>query len=215
MTRIIFIRHGQSEANFVRIGGGQRNYPLTELGRAQARLAAKYLLKNEKIDAVYSSDLCRAVDTALPVADALGLTVMTDKRLREVDTGAFAGMHLDDRELNYPKEFKLLQTDFSHMRYPNGEYVPDVYDRVSECVCEIARANVGKTVLIAAHGGTIHIFDAFARGYSREETGKAKGVGNTAINIYECDGTSASVIRTNITDHLSEDPDDVPDTDKQ
>ena len=94
------------------------------------------------------------------------------------------------------------------MQFPDGEYVPDAYDRVVECVCEIAKRHDGETVLIASHAGAIRVFDTFAQGYSREESGKCRGVKNASVSIYECDGQSARPIKTNITDHL-------PDTEKQ
>ena len=215
MTRIIFIRHGESEANFKKIGAGQIDFPLTELGKKQARLAAKYILAREKIDCIYSSDLQRAVNTARPVADALKLPINTDKRLREYDTGDFAGLTLEERNKRFPKEAEQLRNDKAHARFPNGEYVPDVYDRMKECVCEISKAHCGETVLIASHSGAMSTFDAFAQGLSREEVPNASGFSNTSINIYECDGYTARVIEKNITEHLSAVDDDTPDTDRQ
>ena len=215
MTRIILVRHGESEANLNRIGSGQLDIPLTPLGHHQARLAAKYILEREKIDCIYSSDLQRAVNTARPVADALKLPINTDKRLREFDTGAFQGLHFDDRNKFFPKESELLRNDIGHMRYPGGEYVPDVYDRMTGCICEICRANPDKTVLIVSHNGAMLTFDAFAHGYSREEVGKLPGFTNVSINVYECDGETARVIEKNITEHLSAVDDDTPDTDRQ
>ena len=75
MTRIILIRHGQSIANFIGKFAGHSDFDLTELGHRQAELAAGYLLKNEKIDKIYASDLLRAYNTAVPTAKALGLEI--------------------------------------------------------------------------------------------------------------------------------------------
>ena len=215
MTRIILVRHGESEANLNRILAGQLDFPLTELGVYQAELAAKYILKHEKIDAVYSSDLRRAVNTAKPLADALGLPINTDKRLREFNSGVFQGLTVEERKKCFPGEVEQLMTDMGHMQYPGGEYVPDIYDRVVGCICEISRANPEKTVLIVSHNGAMLTFDAFAHGYSREEVGKTSGFLNASINIYECDGEGARVIAKNITEHLSDTDNDTPDTDKQ
>lgn len=215
MTRIILLRHGESEANLKGVGAGQTDVPLTELGVRQAELAARYILEHEKIDVIYSSDLQRAVNTALPVARALGLQINTDKRLREIDTGDFVGLTFEERNRRFAKEFERMRSDFSNFEYPNGEYVPEVYDRVAECICEITAAHSGKTVLIASHNGAMRAADAFIKGYSRMEVGRSVSFGNTDINIYEFDGKTARVIRNNIKEHLSEEQKDIPDTDKQ
>ncbi|MBR2354095.1 MAG: histidine phosphatase family protein [Clostridia bacterium] len=204
MTRLILVRHGQSEANAKSIGAGQMNYPLTELGHRQAALTAEYLLKHEKIDAIYSSDLCRAYDTALPLADKLGLSIQTDTDLREINSGLFAGLPFAERNERFSEEVARLKADFSHMRYPGGEYIPEVYDRVVGCICRIAQGHDGQCVLFATHAGAVRMFEAFAEGFSREEAGNASSGENASIHIYEWNGTRASVLVHNFTDHLKD-----------
>ena len=91
MTRLIFIRHGQSVANEQGRFAGQTNVALTELGKAQAERAAEYITKRERIDKIYSSDLCRAHDTALPASKILGLPINDVKELREICAGVWEG----------------------------------------------------------------------------------------------------------------------------
>ena len=203
MTRLIFIRHGESEANLKEIGAGQLDYPLTELGHTQARLAAEYLLANEKIDVIYSSDLCRAMDTARPVADALGLPIQTDLRLREIDTGDWAGMSFRERELRYPEQIRILQTDYSHMKFPGGEAMFEVYRRMVACVLEIAKKNEEKTVLIATHAGALRNYLAYANGYSEEEIHMIRTGGENAnIHIHEWDGERIHIRLSYFNGHL-------------
>ena len=204
MTRLILIRHGESEGNAKRKGTGQTDVALTEKGYRQAELAAKYLLSHEKIDAVYSSDLQRAYKTALPVAKALGLEVTKYSDLREMDIGKWVGLTPEERLEQYPEEAKTFNENFSLLRYPGGEYVPEVYDRVVNRISDIAQKHEGKTVLIAAHGGVIRVFHAFAIGLSRLESGKTRGCENTAINIYGYENGRAFPIEVNITSHLSD-----------
>lgn len=203
MTRLILIRHGESEANVKEIGAGQVDYPLTELGHEQARLAADYLLANERIDAIYSSDLQRAYDTALPVAEALGLPIRTDLRLREMDTGEWAGLSFRLREERYPEEVRKMRADFSHMRFPNGESIAEVYCRMAECVTEIAKENDGKTVLIATHAGALRNYLAFANGYSSEEVHKIRTGGENAnIHIHEWEDGRIRIVLSYFNGHL-------------
>ena len=206
MTRIIVVRHGQSKANLNKVGAGQSNTPLTELGRLQATAVAEYLLPRENITALYSSDLDRAYETALPTAEALGLSVVKDKRLREIDTGLFTGRSLDRREEEFPKEIKAIRENPSLAKYPQGEYLPDVYDRMKECICEIAERHSGETVLIASHAGALKTFLAFGLGFSRLESAKAPIIANTAISIFEWDGHKMTPVIINSTEHLNDIP---------
>ena len=82
MTKIIIVRHGESKTNELGILVGQGDFPLTDLGLAQAEQTADALAE-EQIDAVYSSDLMRAMQTATPHATRRGLAVIPDKDLRE------------------------------------------------------------------------------------------------------------------------------------
>jgi len=86
MKRLIVIRHGQSEANRLEVHVGAKDSELSEEGRRQVRLLAESL-KDEKIEAVYSSDLERAFLTANVIAKDHELEVIKDKRLREFDCG--------------------------------------------------------------------------------------------------------------------------------
>ncbi len=204
MTRLILVRHGESEANEKGIYTGQLDLDLSQAGKEQAQLAASYLVTHELIDHVYSSDLSRAYNTAKATADLLELSVHTDSRLREIDLGSWAGTPLKGKEDSDPEAFRLMKEDFSHMQYPNGEYVPDVYDRVVECISEIAEKYPDQTIMIAAHGGVIRVFYAFAEGYSREEVGLAKGViSNASIHVFEWNDGKATTRVFNFTDHLN------------
>lgn len=188
MTRLILVRHGQSEANLLGIGAGQLDYPLTELGRAQAEAVADALTERYTIDRIYSSDLRRAVDTAKPTAERLGLPIQTDRRLREIDTGEWAGLPFTVRAERYPEEVRRMREDYSQMRFPGGESIPEVYRRVVCCALEILEHNDGKCVLITAHAGALRTFAAYVHGFSEDEVGRSPAGGeNASIQIYDYD----------------------------
>ena len=202
MTRIIVIRHGQSEANLNGTLAGQSDIPLTPLGLAQADAAKVYLTARENITAVYSSDLDRAYRTALPVAKALGLTVIRDRRLREVDLGDMVGHEIAKLNDDFPEFYSITDIEPSFKKYPGGECNAQVYDRMKECICEIAEAHPNETVLIASHGGAIKAFFAYAMGFSRSEAVQAPPVANTAISVFEWDGEKMTPVEINSTAHL-------------
>ena len=107
MTRIIITRHGQSIANENGLFAGYSDFDLTELGKRQACSVSDYLLKNERIDTIYSSDLLRAYHTATPVAKALGISIVKDTLLREIFGGEWEGLSFTDIAERSPNELDI------------------------------------------------------------------------------------------------------------
>jgi len=204
MTRIIIIRHGQSEANAKTLFAGHSDFDLTDLGREQARRAAHYLKERENVTAIYSSDLLRAYHTACPIGEAFGLPIIKDTLLREMFGGEWESRCFSDLTAEYPEDFLIWQHDYSNARPTGGESAKEVYERIVPHVCSIAKKHNNETVLVSTHATVLRAFDAFARGYSSSETGKCRFATNASINIYECDGEKASAVSTDITEHLGE-----------
>jgi len=204
MTRLILIRHGQSMANFEEKFAGHSDFDLSELGRKQAELAAKYLLETEKIDAIYASDLLRAYNTAVPSARAFGLEITPDTRLREIFAGEWEGLTFSDIAEKFPDDFYLWKHDFSNARCTGGESVAEVYTRVSRDICDIAEKNEGKTLLIATHATVVRAFTCFARGFDATKMADVPFCYNSAINIFTFDGGKATIEKTNIHEFLGE-----------
>ncbi len=184
MTKFILIRHGQSMGNLHRRFLGHTDLPLTDKGRAQAAAVAEYL-KDEQIDAIYSSDLMRAYQTAEPVAASHGLTITTDTDLREI----FAGEWEDDTFVHihevWGREFTIFRSDIGHSCPPNGESALAVGERVYACLTRIAAAHPDQTVLIATHATAIGMFTATALGL---DAAKAKHISlpaNASCSVFE------------------------------
>lgn len=157
-TKIIIIRHGESLANAVRVYLGHTDWDLSEKGREQAALAAEYF-KDEKIDVIYSSDLLRAYNTALPHAKMRSLTVNADKELREVFLGAWEGLEIDDISNRWHKEFNIdWRENFGTCTPPEGESVSHAAERFMSEILRIAERHRGSTVLITAHAAVIRGF---------------------------------------------------------
>lgn len=204
MTRIIIIRHGQSIANARNLFAGHSDFDLTDFGKEQARRAALYIKEKEHVDVIYSSDLLRAYHTACPIGEILGLPINKDTSLREIYGGKWEAMAFPDIALGYPEAFFTWKQDYSAARPVDGESTAEVYNRVIPHVLSIAKKHDGETVVLATHATVLRAFDAFARGYSSTETGKVHFAHNASINIYECDGEKASVVKSDITEHLGE-----------
>ena len=205
MTRLIFIRHGQSLANEQDKFAGQTDVPLTELGKNQAKCAAEYIVKREKIDKIYSSDLQRAHNTALPVSELTGLPINDVKGLRELCAGVWEGMFVSDIAVKYEKEFNTWRNDFSNAHLPEGESVQEVYERVVPFVKQLARENDGLTLLLTSHATPIRAVDCNAQGWGWQRMADVPFVKNSAISIFEYnpDDDSISLIERNLTEHLA------------
>ena len=101
MTKILIIRHGQSENNKEAKYTGHLDVSLSSEGRAQAEALAQYLEKNYKIDAIFSSDLKRAADTIAPYAEKMGIEIKKDADFREVSVGRWQGKTFEEVNENY------------------------------------------------------------------------------------------------------------------
>ena len=204
MTRIVFIRHGQSQANLESRFAGHLDVPLTELGRTQARLAADYIVKREKIDKIYSSDLSRAYDTALEASKLTDLPITTAKELREICSGVWQGRLVSEIEVEYAKEYYTWRHDYANARLPQGESVAEVYNRVVTFVKQKARENDGLTLLFASHASPMRAVECASHGWGYERMAEIKFMNNSSISIYEYDSSTdaLTLIERNITEHL-------------
>ena len=204
MTRLIIIRHGESEANELGVIAGWNDYKLTALGLQQAEETAAHLVASERIDAVCSSDLCRAVATAKACADKLGLAVQTYPELRETYCGEWEGITFADLEARDPAvyaEFKRVQLMYT---IPGGENLWESGIRFYDKVQDIAKENEGKTVVIAAHGAVIRVFWALICGTPKEEaTAKHEYASNASYSVASFDGERFTPVEYSHDSHLT------------
>lgn len=157
-TKIIMIRHGESLANAQRIYLGHTDWDLSERGKEQA-VAAAEVLRDVKIDKIYSSDLIRAYNTALPHAKMRGMEIEKCCELREVYLGDWECRKVEELEVEYPIEFCIgWHKNFGTCVVPGGESIPELAKRIYNAVLKIGRENAGKTVLIACHAAAIRSF---------------------------------------------------------
>ena len=143
VTTLLLARHGETEWNRIGRWQGWADPPLNDTGRAQAHeLAAQ--LQATPFDAVYSSVLRRAHETALVLAAPHSLAVVTDPDLREIDIGRWSGLTRAEIAERFPDGDR-----------PGGETREQHSVRVLAGVERIARAHPGERVLIVAHGGCV------------------------------------------------------------
>jgi probable phosphoglycerate mutase len=161
VTTILLARHGESDWNREKRWQGHADRPLTTLGRAQARDLADRLADTE-LDAIYSSDLRRARETAEIVGESKGLHVATDPGLREVDVGSWSGLTRPEAEARFPDAYARWVAGAEG--WDDGETYEQLSRRVVAAVFRIARYHPDHRVLVVAHGGSIRTVHAAALG---------------------------------------------------
>ena len=186
MTRVIFIRHGEAEGNVNRNFHGYYNSNLTDNGREQVKLAAKWL-ENEHIDVFYSSDLTRTYDTALAVAQGRGLDIIKNERLREICGGDWEEVRWEELPEKFPESYEHWLKSPHLLVMPNGEAMTDFQDRVYSEVNDIVTANAGKSIAIATHGTVIKVLMCRYYGKHLSELPGMRWHDNAAVTIVEFD----------------------------
>ncbi len=147
------IRHGESSYNAEGRIQGQSDVPLSQLGRRQSEAVAAALAELP-IEALYASPLRRAMQTAEPVAAALGLEIQTDRRLIEVHAGVFQDKLRSELQQQYPEEMARWRSGDPDFPLPGGETRRHLMQRGCEAFRQIARSDHGRAVVVT-HGGLL------------------------------------------------------------
>lgn len=162
MTEIILIRHGETAWNAIRKLQGHLDIPLNAEGTRQAKALAS-ALQAEKLAAIISSDLQRAVQTAGEIARLQGLSTRIDAGLRERCFGGFEGMLYSELPQRYPHEYAVWQARDPDANFPPGAASPDYIGesirqfqlRSMSTIAHYARQFQGKKIALVAHGGVL------------------------------------------------------------
>ena len=203
-TKLILIRHGESEANVKNVIAGHHDVSLSKIGLDQAEQTAEHLA-NERIDAIYSSDLRRAFETALPNAARHGLSVIRVPELRELYCGRWEGKSREYLEVQdhdaYVNGFRLHYFGFT---MPEGESEAHCRARICAALQRIAEENAGKTVLIVSHGAALRSFWAAICGYTDDEANERVDYpSNASYSVVEFDGERFTPVEYSHDSHLT------------
>ncbi len=156
-TRVLVIRHGETAWNIEGRWQGHLDSSLTENGNRQARALAQSMV-NFKFEALYCSDLGRALETANYVSKATKKKIIEDQRLRERGLGIFEGLTTKEMIKRYPKEFEAFQkfeTSDPEFAVEGAESLQQRSDRNIACFNDIADKHQGETIVVVCHGGVV------------------------------------------------------------
>ena len=201
MLTLILVRHGYSTSNASGTYTGQLDAPLNEIGFAQAAQLADHLCKTYKIDAVYVSDLSRAVETARPTAECLGLEMHLERELRELDTGKWTGVPYAEVQERFAAELAAYRQSID-APCTGGECIRDGCKRLLGCIDRIAKKENGKTVLICSHALCCRLFAALADTASVEGIRGNGAPPNASFSVYEYENGAVRAILKHYTNHL-------------
>ena len=198
--RLLLVRHGITEYNLTGRYTGQADAPLAELGERQAEAVGKYLAA-EQLDVIVSSDLQRARDTALAIAQHHNLPVLEDPELREISMGKWEGYTSAEIQARNMDEWTYVRSNPITIAPPGGESFAQLYERAGRALLTYQEAYTEKTVLWAAHGALIEAtlcqalkLDISYRHCFRQE--------NTSINELIFGYELPVIVRLNDTAHL-------------
>ena len=204
-TRIYYVRHGQSYGNQHRIFLGHTDKDLTDIGKIQAKRAAERLADVE-FSAIYSSDLSRAYNTAVPHAEMRGVEIIADKRLRELYCGDWENLAVDEIIARYGELYTYSWVhEFGTFRLPGGESVQEGAQRMYDMAIEMAKAHEGTNILCTTHAAVIRALFSKVMGIAPNEVAeKLPYPSNASYSILEYDGEYFTVLSFSEDDHLGD-----------
>jgi phosphoserine phosphatase len=179
VTELLLVRHGETDWNRERRFQGHADEPLNDVGREQARKLAE-ALAGERIDAVYTSDLLRARETAEILAAPLDAEVVALRELREIDVGSWQGLSWPEIEEQDPEGVARWRRE-GH-GWHGGETYEELGVRIVAVLREIVARHANQRVLVVGHGGTVRATRAFVEGVSVVESrGRSPAIGNCEV----------------------------------
>lgn len=206
MTEILLIRHGETDWNVEKRLQGHIDISLNDKGRWQAKTLGSALV-DEKLDAIYASDLKRAWTTAQAIAIHQELPVRKDARLRERCYGALEGMSYQEIKQTYPETYIAWRSREIHARYPCGESPAETLlefsDRVVNAVIELAKQHPQQKIVIVTHGGVLDCVHRAAAGKSLSVV-RDFDIFNAGINRLCWDGNALHITQWGEVAHLAE-----------
>lgn len=201
MTRIVLVRHGQTEWNRVERFRGQADVPLNETGVAQAEATGQRVAAEWQPVAVYASPLSRAVRTAEAIASRLGLPVQPHPALIDINYGQWQGLTPDEVRQRWPEELDAWYNAPRQARIPGGETLDELRERAMAAVRALAARHEGQTIALVAHTVVNRVILLAVLGLENDRFWRLRQ-DTCAVNVFEVEGDVFTVALLNDTCHL-------------
>jgi broad specificity phosphatase PhoE len=201
MTRIILVRHGQTEWNRVERFRGHADVPLNETGLAQAEATGKRIAAEWKPMVVYSSPLTRAVRTAEAIAGHFDLPVQVHPELIDIDYGRWQGLTPDEVREQWPELLDDWYNKPASVQIPGGETLEQLRSRAHAVIDELAASHRDQTIVVVGHTVINRIILLSVLGLSNDRFWRLCQ-DTCAVNCFEAEGGDFTLVSLNDTCHL-------------
>lgn len=200
VTELVLVRHGETDWNAHGRIQGQLDIPLNATGLAQAD-AVGARLRGEGFDAIYSSDLERAMQTARPVAQRGGRAIRREPRLRERHFGALQGLTAEEAQARQSQVWQAYKARTVQQDLGGGESLAGFSRRVVDFVDHVLQAHAGGRVLLVSHGGVLDMAYRNATGMPLEAQ-RDFPIYNASVNILIRNGARWEIAAWGDISHL-------------
>jgi len=201
MTRIVLVRHGETEWNRVEHFRGRADVPLNETGITQAKRMAQRVATQWRPVAIYSSPLTRAVKTAEAVAWHFGLSVQAHPNLIDIDYGQWQGLTPSEAKERWPEVIDAWYNAPQGARIPGGETLDELRARAESTVKDLATLHEGQTIVLVGHTVINRILLLAVLGLGNDRFWRLRQ-DTCAINVFELENGTFTIVSLNDTCHL-------------
>ena len=207
-TRLCIVRHGETAWNAEHRVQGQLDIPLNEIGLRQAQ-AVGMVLKEERFDAIYSSDLVRARQTADPISNFLSMKILLEKDLRERHYGIFERLTYAEAKVRYPEDYARFDARDPEYAFRSGESLKDFSARSIAVISRIVNQHKDESILVFTHGGILDKLYRFITGLALSAE-RDFGIPNAGLNRIEVTPSGWQIRTWADVAHLERALDDLP-----
>jgi broad specificity phosphatase PhoE len=201
MTRVILVRHGQTEWNRVERFRGRADVPLNAAGLAQAEATGRRLAAGVPPAAVYSSPLARAVKTAEAIAGHFALAVQIHAGLADIDYGQWQGLTPDEARARWPEIINAWYDAPHTARIPGGETLDGLRARAMAAVNELAARHAGQSIVLVGHTVVNRVILLGVLGLGNDRFWRLRQ-DTCAVNVFEAEDGEFTLVSLNDTCHL-------------
>jgi probable phosphoglycerate mutase len=209
MALFYFLRHGETVWNAEGRVCGRTDVPLSDAGQRQAQLLG-LRLKAIPVQALYSSPLVRALETARLIGQIIGLDPIMDTRLAELNYGAWEGHTFDEIKRSDPAAYRDWDANPAELAPPGGETGVHLIERVTPFMADLAKWYQNGNVVVVCHKTVCRLLACHIEGVPLADYRRRIPMENAALNVFEAREGKWQVLRISDTSHLSDVPETIP-----
>lgn len=202
MTTVILIRHGETDWNLEGRFRGNASVPLNARGLREAELTAHHVAASWRVDAIYSSPIVRALQTAQPLGDLTGMRVEVSPGFTDLHFGVWEGHTASEVALSHPEMLETWMREPASLRIPEGETLAEVEARATHALSGIVLRHRGQTVAVVSHTGVNRLVILKALRASPNALWHV-GQDTCAVNILRAEHGAIDVLSINHRWHLA------------